>query len=453
MDMLKRVIEEVPEYSFFMTVDELNESSFRLKEKYPEVVDLFEIGRSSDGEPIYCLKMGKGEKKALLYAFPHPNEPVGSLMLDYISWKLAELPELRELFDYTWFIVKVADVDGARLNEGWFKKPDSFLEYVLNYYRPAGNQQVEWTFPINYKTLKFDSPIPETKALMNIIEKEKPTFIYSLHNAGFGGVYYYITEEAHLLYPIYEKAAKDREVPLAFGEPEVPYVVKVADAVYIMPTTVETYDYYEKYSRKDPAEIIRSGDSSFGYAKKFNSNLFELVCEVPYYYDERIEDTRETEYMRRDLVIELLEYQERDTRELRRIMDEVRDDIKVKTKFQQALEYFVKMFEEGFQAQKRWAETAEELGRKATVAEEFDNRYASKSYSLFKWGLLLRMLKANNEDGRFDGKIDEIERKIKDRVRELEEKVEFNVIPIKKLVQIQLTAGLYSMLYVQGRRR
>ena len=451
MDILKKIIEEVPEYDSFMTVDELNESSFELKRKYPDTVDLFEIGRSTDGEPIYCLKLGNGKLKALLYAFPHPNEPVGSLMVDYISWKLAESRELMKLFDYTWFIIKVADVDGARLNEGWFKKPYSFLEYILNYYRPAGNQQVEWTFPIDYKTLKFDSPIPETKALMNIIEQEKPIFIYSLHNAGFGGVYYYITEEAHLLYPIYEKSADDRNVPLALGEPEVPYVKKVADAVYMMPTTVETYDYLEKYADKDPAKIIKSGDSSFGYARKFNPCLFELVCEVPYYYDERIEDERETEFIRRDLVLEFLEFQKEDMEELERMMEKIKDRINVRTKFQQALEYFVETFKEGFPAQKKWAETSDELNRKAIVAEEFDNRYVARSYSLFKWGLFLRMLKANNEGGKFEDEIENVENKIKKRVQELEEKVEFNVIPIKKLVQIQLMAGLYSMLYVQGR--
>ena len=72
--------------------------------------------------------------------------------------------------------------------KGGFKGPYTPLNYALNFYRPAGFQQVEWTFPIKYKTLDNNDPIPETKALMKIIEEEKPIFIYSLHNAGFGGV-------------------------------------------------------------------------------------------------------------------------------------------------------------------------------------------------------------------------------------------------------------------------
>ncbi len=36
---------------------------------------------------------------------------------------------------------------------------------------------------------------------MGVIDVEKPDFIYSLHNAGFGGVYFYINREALELYP------------------------------------------------------------------------------------------------------------------------------------------------------------------------------------------------------------------------------------------------------------
>lgn len=454
MDILKKIIHEVPEYSSFMTVNELNESSKKLAEKFPNLVELSKIGRSMDNNPIYCLKIGKGSKKALLYAFPHPNEPVGSMMLEYLSEKLAKEDTFRNLYDFTWFVVKVADPDGAKLNEGWFKNPYSYLNYVLNYYRPAGNQQVEWTFPIEYKTLKFDKPIPETRALMNIIETEKPDFIYSLHNAGFGGVYYYITEEAPILYPIYEKIVKDLELPMNFGEPETPFMKKIADAIYSLPTTEQSYDYYEKYSDKDPAELIKSGESSYGYAKKFNPHLFELVCEVPYYYDPRIEDTSPISKSRRELVLEQLHFSEEDHKKTKSTLDSIKNLITVQTRFQEALEYFLEVGEKALKAEKKWAETSEELNRKATVAEEFDNLLASRTYQLFKWGILRRMLLANYEKTK-EPKLSEVARKVSDHITQnyekLEKKLKFNVIPVKKLVQVQLAAGLYSALYVQGR--
>ncbi len=453
MSIIEQVIRQVPDYRKFMTVDELNESSKKLKIQFPQVVDLFEVGKSTNGEPILCLRIGNGSKSALLYGFPHPNEPVGSVMLDYLSWKLAENKELRDIFDFTWYIVKAADVDGAKLNEGWFKKPYSFRQYVYNYYRPAGNEQVEWSFPIEYKTLKFDKPTPETQALMNIIQQAPPSFIYSLHNAGFGGVYYYISEDAPLLYPIFEKAAEDQNVPLSLGEPEVPYAKQFHRAVFLMPTTVDAYDYYEKYASVDPATIIMSGESSIGYAKRFSRNVFELVCEVPYYYDERIENTKPTKISRRKLVLENLESDKNDMEHLISLYEKIKSYIDTHTKFQDALEYFMESFKRSYQARLRWAQTAEELERNATVAEKFDNQISTKSYSLFKWGMFYRLVKSQKNKDRLLSETSEKIREIIDsRIKTLQKKTQFKVIPIKKLVQIQLTAGLYTCLYTSLRK-
>ena len=96
---------------------------------------------------------------------------------------------------YTWYIVKCVDPDGLKLNENWLKGPFTVTNYIKNFFRPAGNVQVEWSFPMKYKEYNFNKPLPETVALMSLIEKIKPDFIYSLHNAGFGGVFWYINRE------------------------------------------------------------------------------------------------------------------------------------------------------------------------------------------------------------------------------------------------------------------
>ncbi|RKX56239.1 MAG: hypothetical protein DRP50_00815 [Thermotoga sp.] len=451
-DVLKEIVKSVPDYKVFKTVDELDESSKELAKRYSNEVSLLEVGRSRDNNPIYCLKIGNGEKSALLYAFPHPNEPIGSLVLDYLSEKLASSKELRDVFDFTWYIIKVADPDGAKLNEGWFKGPFNPLNYALNFYRPAGNQQVEWTFPIKYKTLDFNSPIPETKALMNIMEEAKPDFIYSLHNAGFGGVYFYITDEAPLLYPIFEKAYKDLNLPASLGEPEMPYAVKLADAVYKMPTTEDTYDYYEKYSDKDPAEIIKSGTASYGYARRFNDKIFELVCEVPYYYDPRIEDLSSVDKIRRDLVLKNIDTMQHNYEDLENIYNTVKNKLIVKTPMQQAIDYFLDSAKKSIPAEKKWAQQAKELGRKATVAEEFDNELVSKFYRMLIWGMFRRMLLINYEaskDMDLKSAADDVYQKLQSLNEKLEKGLNYTVIPIQKLVKVQLMAGLYSALHVK----
>jgi len=189
------LIDEIPNYQRFFKVDELDQRTDELAKKYPKTVEVRIGGYSRQGHPIKVIKIGHGSRNALLFGCPHPNEPIGAMMLDFLAEKLASDERFRSQFDYTWYLIKVIDPDGTKLNEGWFSNPESIRTYAEHFYRPPGYLQVEWTFPVDYKTLHFHNPLPETKVLMNIIDETKPAFMYSLHNAGFGGVYYYISEE------------------------------------------------------------------------------------------------------------------------------------------------------------------------------------------------------------------------------------------------------------------
>lgn len=456
MDSLKAVIRNVPEYEYFKTVDELNESSRKLAEQYPDLASFYKIGESMAGDPIYCLKIGNGSRAILMYGFPHPNEPIGSMMLDYLSQQLVENEAFRNSFkDVSWYVVKVADNDGAKFNEGWFRGPYTPLNYALNFYRPASFQQVEWTFPIKYKTLDNNDPIPETRALMNIIEEVKPIFIYSLHNAGFGGVYNYISDDAPILHPIFEKAYEDQDIPAALGEPEMPYAVKFAEAVYKMPTMRDTYDYYAANTDRDPAEIIgKAGTCSYEYGKQFNEKVFELVCEVPYYYNPKIEDLSETESIRRDLILANLEDTKKEDQKIREIYFPLKDRLIVDTPLRTALDDFLESSEKHLPVQENWAKTAKELEKKATVAEAFDNQQVSKTYKMLLWGMLRRIMLLNYEktnDEEFKAAAEKAYKHMKDMSDKLEKELEYTIIPIKKLVQIQLMSGLYAALYALER--
>lgn len=453
-DPLFEALEKVPDYEFFLTVEELDESTARLAEKYSDIVTLLRAGTSRDGRPIWALKIPGGKNTALLFGCPHPNEPVGTLMLDYLSWRLAEDEDLRNLLDYTWYIIKVADVDGLKLNEGWLKGPFNPLHYAKNYYRPAGNKQVEWTFPIEYKRLKFDDPLPETRALMRIIQEAKPDFIYSLHNAGFGGVYYYISEEAPLLYPIFYKVARDQEVPLSLGEPEVPWARELAKAVYFMVSTPEHYDYLEKHADKDPAEIIRSGTDSYDYARRYNPDVLELVTEVPYYYDPRIEDLSPAGIARRKAVLDNIREARSHYQWIRSRYESVKAYIKLESRFRESIEYYLQVTPDSLKAEENWARRSPELDRQATVAEAFDSYQVSKFYRLLSLGMFYRMLKLEAEAGAggvVRRALEEVEGELEERVEELEGELQYEVIPIRKLVAIQLAAGLYTALYVQAK--
>jgi hypothetical protein len=62
----------------------------------------------------------------------------------------------------------------------------------------------------------------------------------------------------------------------------------------------EYYDYYANVGVEPDRKI---GDSSIGYSKNFNQEVVGIVGEIPYIYDNKIEDNNLTKKARRENVI------------------------------------------------------------------------------------------------------------------------------------------------------
>jgi len=457
--LFEDVINRIPDYKVFLTVDEMDASSKKLAEEYPEVVKLFEIGRTRNNHPLYCLKIGNGSNNALMFGCPHPNEPIGAMLLEYFSRELAENKELREELDYTWYIVKSWDADGTKLNENWFKGPFTLYNYARNFFRPAGHQQVDWTFPIDYKNLHFHDSIPETKAMMELIDEIKPKFIYSLHNAGFGGVYWYITRETPEIYEDMKNAAKKQEIPLNLGEPEAPYCVAFAPAIYQNLGITQEYDYLEQYGVKNPEEQIKCGTCSADYALEL-CNSFTLLTELPYFYDKRINDMSESDITRKDAVLESLNFSEEADEFIRSTLNSTIKYMGEKNPFKLALEAFTNN-KESNEATRKMVNENPDYNRAATVAEKFDNLLVTKFYKMLSYGLLVRAneselenMKKNNEDNpEKKAALEEAFNKSLSRLKELseylEKEIDYEIVPIKKLISIQLECGLLMADYLK----
>lgn len=457
--LFEDVINRIPDYKTFLTVDEMDESSKKLAEAYPHVVELFEIGRTRNNHPIYCLKIGNGSDNALMFGCPHPNEPIGAMLLEYFSWELAENRELREKIDYTWYIIKTWDVDGTKLNENWFKGPFTLYNYARNFFRPAGHQQVDWTFPIDYKNLHFHDTIPETKAMMNLINQIRPKFIYSLHNAGFGGVYWYLTREAPEIYEDLKNAAKKQGIPLNLGEPEAPYCEALAPAIYKNLGIKQHYDYLEKYGIKNPEEHIKCGTCSADYAEEV-CGAFTLLTELPYFYDRRIGDMTESDITRKEVVLESLGFSEEVDEFIKGILNDTAKYMDEKNPFKLALEAFTSNKNDN-EATRKMVNENPDYNRLATVAEKFDNLLVTKFYKMLSLGLLVRAneielekMKENNEDNKekeqaLEKAFNKALIKLEELSKYLEENMDYEVIPIKKLISIQLECGLLMAEYLK----
>lgn len=460
-EIFRKLIDSVPDYKGFLTVDEMDESSKRLAQAHPECVTLMEMGRSRAGSPLYCLKIGSGPENALLFGCPHPNEPIGAMLLEHFSWKLAESPELQEALGYTCYIVKAWDCDAARLNEGWFKGPFTITNYARNFFRPAGHQQVDWTFPIDYKDLHFHQPIPETVAMMKLIDEIRPRFIYSLHNAGFGGVYWYVSHDMPEIRDQMYAAAERQQVPLNLGEPEMPYCKSYAPAVYRKTSVRDNYDYMEQNGVADVAARIKQGTCSADYGEDV-CGAFTLLTELPYFFDKRICDLSESDCVRRDVVLEKLEFDDTSNRVIADVLAEVAQYVSPDNPFGITLESFTAPSRND--ATRKMVGINPEYAKKATVAEVFSNRLVAKFYKMLSFGMLVRLHEYELEKMDAGGEQNAEKRaalqagfkkslqEFEELAQYLEKAIDYQVVPIRKLVSIQLESGLLAMQYLREHR-
>ncbi|MCM3601739.1 peptidase [Robertmurraya korlensis] len=455
---VQSIIDNVPDYKDFLTVDEMDESCRKLAREFPDIVTVFEAGRSRKGHPILCMKIGDGSKNALCFACPHPNEPIGAMTLEYFSRVLAENNELREGLGFTWYLIKCIDPDGVRLNENWFKGPFTVYNYSKNYYRPIGYEQVEWTFPIDYKELHFHNPLPETKTLMKLIEETQPKFMYSLHNAGFGGAYWYITHDYPELYEGLRNSSIKQGIPLNLGEPEEPFITKFSPAIFKNMTIAEAYDFIEKYSGEKPN--IKNGTSSSDYAGTV-TECFTLLTELPYFFDSRIEDMSESDMTRKEAILKSVEVSQAHFAHLDQILQGIRPYIQKENPFVKLVEEVIQYIREGSEAKIKWAESDPEFEKSAKMAEVFDNLYASKFYNGLYLGLTVRTCEyeierlqlLENRDEEALNKLKEAqeigEKFLEDYCNVLETELDYTFIPIRKLVRIQVESGLLVANYIR----
>ena len=263
-----KLLKKVDNYKEFLTCKELNEQLKSLC----EASELLELGESDGGHSILGVKIGTGKESALIFGFPHPNEPVGSLTCLNLIKLLRNNKELFEKF--TWYIVPCADPDGAKLNEGWFKGQFTIKKYAHHFYRTESSRQTDWTFPVTYKGYTFNSSPKNTQALSRLIDKVKPKVIYPLHNAGFGGAYFFITQKVpeEFCDKVINLCNK-LSIPLDMGEPEIEYMKVLKKPIYGDVSFQNIFDYFEKQG-KDPKKILTHGQSSLDYASEKTENCF-----------------------------------------------------------------------------------------------------------------------------------------------------------------------------------
>lgn len=301
---------------------------------------------------------------------------------------------------------------------------------------------------MDYKSYTFNDPLPETQAWMRLIEAHPPDFIFSLHNAGFGGVYLYISHDLPSLYPPFFELVKRSGLPRHLGEPEVPYARKFGDAIFGMIGLTDMYDFLAENLEGDPAAALAGGASSYEYARHFGDPFF-LVCEMPYFYNHAINDLSKGNVIRRDSVLDGIAQNRQTWSFIRDTLARVENELRVNSPFRDSITMNIPLFFNMMDANEQHARNSPEMGEKATRAECFDNEYGKRFYTLLSVGQLVRMLKTEIEiEGERPLLMDALastQSVFESEADYLEQNIDYDVIPIRKLVQVQLGSALLAL--------
>lgn len=373
---LAEYMRQVPDLVRFPSVDALHAEPDTLVAAHPDLVSVRRIGTARSGEPLRVLTVGEGPADAVVIGGPHPNEPVGGLTVCVLAALLCRDAALRAELGYRWHLVPCADPDGTRLNEGWFGRPGDRRAYAEHFYRPDPVEQVEWTFPLAGEEYRFDRTLPETAALMRLMDEVEPSLVCSLHNGEHQGVFFYLNrDDVELAGQLAELAGREG-LPLHHGEPELPGSRLIAPAVYAM------------HDGAQVGAMFGAGAGSADYAARFGA--LHLVPEVPLWADARVADRSETGTGHQQLVASGAADRLEALDTLDAALAAVAGDLTARSPFERSVRATLRTFRTVVERR----EAASGPDRPATVAEEFDHRHELHLLRLRLLGTFLRMLDA-----------------------------------------------------------
>lgn len=383
-------VEPVPAMTGYPTVDQLLDRLEGLRAEHPELIAVERIGTSRLGEPLWLYTLGEGRLSGLLAGGVHPNEPIGSVTILHLVEQLASSADLRERLDTTWRIIPCADPDGMRLNEGWFQTPGDAETYFRHFYRPAGDEQVEWTFPLSYKRAYFDAMLPETQALQRAIDTARPDFYVPLHNAESGGAYYYLSEPMPGLYCALQQLPERFGIPLHRGEPEAAHFTELTPGIFDMGTVEEVYDWLEGLGL-DPAPPGSAGDASTSYARRYGT--LSMIAELPLQRQPDADDLTLSEHQYADLLEQEGRLLVADGERLQSMLTQAEPDLRLETPLLRASRCFLPMVSRSGESQRARA-CLEENSRSATGSEVSGLPGVRHMLRLRFGGIFLRALEA-----------------------------------------------------------
>jgi hypothetical protein len=258
----------------YPTTDEITAGARGLTVSYPGICRLGRVGRSRAGRPLLMLTVGKGRRNVLVVAGPHANEAaVGGATALRLARTIARQRAHGEGDGSSWHFLLCIDPDGAALNEPWLSGPYTLRDHYEHFFRPCTAEQPEW---LPHEGDSLCPALPETRALVGVLDALRPVLQCSLHGIDVGGSFVQLTSDVPGVPERIGKSAAELDIPLESGSSDAFQWPSPGPGVYVMPPV------------GDPA----AGDgahSTWVHARRYDG--VTAVVEVPMWACDRSADT------------------------------------------------------------------------------------------------------------------------------------------------------------------
>ncbi|MET9220285.1 M14 family zinc carboxypeptidase [Streptomyces sp. NPDC088197] len=261
----------------YPTTAEVIQGARLLTLRYPRLCRLRAVGRSRAGRPLLMLTVdqaeGGSERNALVVAGPHANEAaVGGATVLRLAYQLAAEREGGHGDGTAWHFLLCIDPDGAVLNEPWLCGPYTLRGHYEHFFRPCAAEQPEWLPPPGAP----DASLPETRALLGVLDALRPVLQCSLHGIDVGGSFVQLTSDIPGVPARIGKSAAELDIPLESGSSDAFQWPSPGPGVYVMPPD------------GDPATVGDGANSTWAHARRYDG--VTAVVEVPMWACDRTAD-------------------------------------------------------------------------------------------------------------------------------------------------------------------
>jgi len=452
---IESLLKHVPNYGSYMSAEELDRSSERLVGQHPRIASMIDLGTTAGGRKLQAVRIGKGRYNALVYGFPNPEEPLGGLVIDFLTKALLTEGDVLSELDYTWYFINCIDPDGADLTRGYLKGPLTPINFTKNYYRTPIPATPEENFPYRYGDLiDCNNPTQETKALMKLMNGRAFHFISSLHVMKFGGQTYQVPGPCPEIYaPLQELAPlTGNYLRKRLGDMLAPGIQL---AGYFTPAA-----NYVRFKAQGLGPLPQiTGAYVFEHARMTNPDVFMMVPECATWFDPHCLSDELSNSTLKDCA----KYASRVSSETARLLvgaykacrEYLTQDSPFKTMIEDVVDSIENPKANVFDPDP--APTKAELNRKITIGQKVDTDGRTDLYRMFNIGAMVRTIDYETERGKEDRHLasvrSELSRALDSYDNALRTKYKLRHHPLQGLVAMNAGSLLYAAQYAKKKNK